>query len=153
MKQEVSKHEYINHLFPSLFLPQTPKKRAKNKTKIIYEWSVYPDDSEVIHYDDNKLDLIQADFNFSKNQELILRKHRVNISSGMPEHDPDDMIAFVDFKTQTFKSNVFSDGSKIPNRFDDILNCAVAKLNKEAVARLNKETLERQQERQEEINE
>ena len=143
MKQEVSKHEYINHLFPFLLLSQTPKKRAKNKTKIIYEWSVYPDDSEgeVIHYDANQLDLIQADFNFSKNQELILRKHRVDISSGMPDHDPDDMMAFVDFKTQTFKSKNFDDGSKIPNRFYKILD--------DAVARLNKET----QERQEEINE
>ena len=146
MKQEVSKHEYINHLFPSLLLPQTPKKRAKNKTKVIYEWSVHNNEDEVIHYKANELDLDYADFNFSKGQELILRKHRVNISSGMPNHDPDDMIAFVDFKTQTFKSNVFSDGSTIPNRFHDILNCAVAKLNKEAVARLNKETKERQEE-------
>jgi hypothetical protein len=121
MNKETKKHENINYLFPWL---NVPKERAKNKTKIIYEWSVYPDDSEVIHYEDNKLDLTIDDFNFSKNQKLILRKHRVNINNNIPDHDLDDMIAFVDFQTKTFETEFFSDGSKIPNKFYKILNNA-----------------------------
>lgn len=120
MKKEINKKIY--DLYPILKV-KLPRKKAKYKTKLMYEWEVTDfDNSYVNQYDVNDLCLDLDDFDLTKNREIILRKFKIIVNFDDYSHDKDDMIALVNLKTKTFETEFFSDGSKIPKKFYKILD-------------------------------